>query len=122
MYRRPPAEACSPRGAQLPASFPLLLLRVDQRVAHQKIPAVPLTAAHVVHGLGAVVPVVNVGAVGIRRIRVEQVAEAFHQGRIFFGPAQVDAAQQGFGRHRRCGALAGLVSVQGAVLLLALSR
>ena len=116
---RPPAPACSPRGAQLPAAWPLRFLRLHQDVAHLQVPLLPLVAAVVVHDLRAVVPVVDVRArCSLGQVVLGEPLDAADEPRPVLRPAQIHPAEQGLGGHHGRRAAAGLIRVERAAVVL----
>ena len=112
---RPPAPACSSRGAQLPAAWPPFLCELTRMSRICRFHCFPLLAAEVVHDLRAVVPVVDVRRAFVGQVVVDAATARRGQAGPVLRPAEIHAAEQGLGGHHGRGAAAALIGVERAV-------
>ena len=90
-------------------------LHRDQTVAHALVPSDPSLASHVVQELGGVVPIINVPLLRLSQVRGDQT-DPLDQFGVLGGPAEILAAEQGLGGHRRAGTAAGHVGVKRSLV------
>src|SRR5258706_11103739 len=76
-----------------------VFLALDEEVPHGGVPFLPFLAAEVVQRLRAVVPVIDIGGPLGRQVLVHEPPHAAPQGGVALPPAEIHAAEEGFGGH-----------------------